>query len=75
MNTKKHGNDNEESSDDSVDLTCKDDGYIEIVLKMLGLMCDNQNSVIQVFNSPFKYEQYNLQYYFLIYHSSLNILH
>ena len=31
-----------------VDLNCKDDGYIEIVLRMLGLMCDNQNTVIQV---------------------------
>ena len=30
------------------DLDYHDDGYIEIVLKMMGLMCDNQNTVLQV---------------------------
>lgn len=30
------------------DFTFKDDGYIELVLRMLGLMCDNQHSDIQV---------------------------
>ncbi|XP_052703117.1 inositol 1,4,5-trisphosphate receptor type 2-like isoform X5 [Crassostrea angulata] len=29
------------------DFTFKDDGYIELVLRMLGLMCDNQHSDIQ----------------------------
>ena len=28
-----------------------DDGYIELVLKILGLMCDGQNKTLQVCNS------------------------
>ena len=30
------------------DLDFKDDGYIELVLRILGLMCDNQHFEIQV---------------------------
>jgi hypothetical protein len=30
------------------DFTFKDDGYIELVLRMLGLMCDNQHFNLQV---------------------------
>ena len=26
----------------------KDEGYIELVLKILGLMCDGQNKILQV---------------------------
>ena len=33
--------------DDQIDY--HDDGYIAIVLKMMGLMCDNQNETLQVF--------------------------
>lgn len=32
----------------SGDLEFKDDGYIELVLRILGLMCDNQHHDIQV---------------------------
>ena len=32
----------------SEDLEFKDDGYIELVLRVLGLMCDNQNKGLQV---------------------------
>ena len=37
-----------ESEGDELDY--RDDGYIELVLKILGLMCDGQNRVLQVFN-------------------------
>ena len=30
------------------DLDFKDDGYIELVLRVLGLMCDNQKKGLQV---------------------------
>jgi len=33
--------------DDSL-LDYKDEGYIELVLRMLGLMCDGQNKTLQV---------------------------
>ena len=33
-------------ADDNLDY--HDDGYIEIVLRMMGLMCDNQNTTLQV---------------------------
>lgn len=32
----------------SGDLEFRDDGYIELVLRILGLMCDNQHHDIQV---------------------------
>ena len=32
----------------SDDLDFKDDGYIELVLRVLGLMCDNQKKGLQV---------------------------
>ena len=32
----------------SMELDYRDDGYIELVLKILGLMCDGQNRVLQV---------------------------
>lgn len=32
----------------SGELEFKDDGYIELVLRILGLMCDNQHNEIQV---------------------------
>ena len=32
----------------SDDLEFKDDGYIELVLRVLGLMCDNQHKGLQV---------------------------
>ena len=34
----------------SDDLDFKDDGYIELVLRVLGLMCDNQKKGLQVCN-------------------------
>ena len=34
---------------DMPDLEFKDDGYIELVLRILGLMCDNQHFGLQVF--------------------------
>ena len=33
---------------DGDELDYRDDGYIELVLKILGLMCDGQNRVLQV---------------------------
>lgn len=32
---------------DSMDLEYSDDGYLQLVLKILGLMCDGQNKVLQ----------------------------
>jgi hypothetical protein len=32
----------------SGELEFRDDGYIELVLRILGLMCDNQHNEIQV---------------------------
>ena len=34
--------------DDEGELDYRDDGYIELVLKILGLMCDGQNRTLQV---------------------------
>ena len=34
--------------DEDNELDYKDDGFIELVLKMLGLMCDGQNRILQV---------------------------
>ena len=32
---------------ESIDLEYRDDGYLKLVLKILGLMCDGQNEVLQ----------------------------
>ena len=32
---------------ESIDLEYRDDGYLQLVLKILGLMCDGQNQVLQ----------------------------
>ena len=32
---------------DSMDLEYRDDGYLQLVLKILGLMCDGQNKTLQ----------------------------
>ena len=40
------------SEDDDL-LQYHDDGYIELLLKILGLMCDGQNTVLQVGPSGF----------------------
>ena len=37
--------------DNAAALDTRDDGFIELVLKMLGLMCDGQNDTLQVSNS------------------------
>lgn len=34
------------------DFTFRDDGYIELLLRMLGLMCDNQHFELQVKELP-----------------------
>ncbi len=34
--------------EDDDELDYRDDGYIELVLKILGLMCDGQNKILQV---------------------------
>ncbi len=39
------------NSQDS-DLDYRDDGFIELVLKILGLMCDGQNDILQVCTVP-----------------------
>ena len=31
-----------------MDMEYQDDGYIELILKVLGLMCDGQNARLQV---------------------------
>ena len=36
--------------DNAAALDTRDDGFIELVLKMLGLMCDGQNDTLQVRN-------------------------
>jgi len=33
---------------EEMDMEYEDDGYIELVLKVLGLMCDGQNTQLQV---------------------------
>ena len=33
---------------EQIDLDYRDEGYIELVLKILGLMCDGQNATLQV---------------------------
>lgn len=33
---------------EEMDMEYEDDGYIELVLKVLGLMCDGQNGRLQV---------------------------
>ena len=33
---------------EEMDMEYEDDGYIELVLKVLGLMCDGQNARLQV---------------------------
>lgn len=35
------------SLEDNDDLDYKDDGYIELVLRIMGLMCDGQNTILQ----------------------------
>ena len=35
-------------AEDLANLEFKDDGYIELVLRILGLMCDNQHEGLQV---------------------------
>ena len=36
------------SLEDHDELDYRDDGYIELVLRMLGAMCDGQNTTVQV---------------------------
>ena len=36
-----------EQMEESMDLEYRDDGYLQLVLKILGLMCDGQNATLQ----------------------------
>lgn len=38
----------EAMAEEEMSMEYKDDGYIELVLKVLGLMCDGQNERLQV---------------------------
>ena len=38
----------EESMEEEAEMDYHDDGYMELMLRMMGLMCDGQNTTLQV---------------------------